>query len=98
MTRKLFLVLWTLLIGSTSVQAESNSGPIGLVKVASGDAAILREGRRIAAQPGIQLVQGDVLSTGAKGSMGVILRDDTLLSLGASTETHLERFAFQPAN
>ena len=71
MTRKWLLVLWALLVGSTSVQAEIRSGPVGLVKVNCGEAAILRDGRRMAAQPGIQLVRGDVLSTGAKVSMGV---------------------------
>ena len=98
MISRLLLMLCALLVCSASVQAENKPGPIGLVKVTTGDAAILREGRRIAAQPGIQLLRGDVLSTGAKGSMGVILRDDTLLSLGSSSEAHLEQFVFDPAN
>lgn len=98
MTRQMFLLLCALFVTATTVQAENNPATIGLVKVATGDAAILRDGRRIVARPGIQLVQGDVLSTGTKGSMGVILRDDTLLSLGASSETHLEQFVFEPAN
>jgi hypothetical protein len=71
---------------------------IGLVKTAHGDAFILRDGRRMAAQPGSGLVLGDVLSTGATGAMGVMLRDDTVLSLGPSTETRLEQFAFESAD
>ncbi len=98
MPRQLLLMFCALLFSATAVQAENKPGPIGLVKVTTGDASILRDGQRIVAQPGIQLMQGDVLSTGAKGSMGVILRDDTLLSLGASSETNLEQFAFEPAN
>ena len=85
------------LIAASLAQAEPDRQPIGLVKSASADATILREGRRVAAQPGIQLFQGDVLATGATGSLGVILRDDTVLSLGPSSETRLEQFAFKPA-
>ena len=40
---------------------------------------------------------GDQLVTGPKGAMGVILRDDTVLSLGPSSHTRIEKFAFDPA-
>jgi hypothetical protein len=43
------------------------------------------------------LVRGDVLTTGSNGAMGVVLRDDTILSLGPSSQTSIERFAFDPA-
>lgn len=71
--------------------------PIGLVKTVTGDAAILREGARVAAMPGAALFQGDVLRTGSPGTLGVILRDDTTLSLGAGSEVQLTEFVFQPA-
>jgi hypothetical protein len=90
------LLLCALLV-ATAVMADDESRPIGLVKTATGDAAIVRDGRRIAAQPGYQLVRGDVLTTGATGAMGVILRDDTILSLGPSTETRIEQFVFETA-
>jgi len=85
------------LLAATAVKAEDESRHIGLVKTAAGDAAILRDGRRIAAQPGYPLVQGDILTTGATGAMGVMLRDDTVLSLGPSTETRIEQFVFETA-
>ena len=96
---KLILVLmfFTLLATAFTAQAEDLRRPIGLVKTTTGDASIIREGRAIAAQPGYTLLQGDVLLTGAKGTIGVILRDDTILSMGSSTETRLEQFAFEPA-
>jgi hypothetical protein len=40
---------------------------------------------------------GDLLSTGATGTLGVILRDDTVISLGPSSQTRIERFAYDPA-
>jgi len=85
------------LLASATISAAENDRPIGLVKTASGDVFILRDGRRVPALPGHQLVLGDVLSTGATGALGVILQDDTTLSLGPSTETRIEQFAFEPA-
>jgi len=85
------------LLAATAVKAEDESRSIGFVKTTTGDAAILRDGRRLAAQPGNQLVQGDVLTTGATGAMGVVLRDDTIMSLGPSTETRIEQFVFESA-
>jgi len=95
--RILVLVLSTLLATAFSVKAEDLIRPIGHVKIATGDASIQRDGRLIAAQPGYPLLQGDLLVTGAKGTMGVILRDDTILSMGSSTETRLEKFSYEPA-
>jgi hypothetical protein len=95
--RNLFFMVCVLLAVASLAQAETDRQPIGLVKVASGGANILREGQRVAAQPGKQLFQGDVLVTGADGKLGVILRDDTMLSFGPSSETRLDQFAFKPA-
>lgn len=97
MIRFLIFAFCALLATASTVRAEDPRHSIGLVKNSTGDASILRDGRHIAAKPGSALLQGDVLLTGPKGSMGVILRDDTILSLGPSTETRLEQFAFEPA-
>jgi hypothetical protein len=91
------LILGITLASAFAVNAEEVSRPIGIVKTVTGDAFIQRGGRNIAAQPGYPLVRGDLLQTGATGTMGVILLDDTTLSLGSSTETRIEEFAFEPA-
>lgn len=85
------------LLASATVSVAKDDRPVGLVKTASGDAFILRDNRRMAAFPGQQLVLGDVLATGATGKLGIIMRDDTVLSLGPSTETRIEKFVFEPA-
>jgi len=90
------LILCALLVSVTFAEAEGTR-PIGLVKTTSGEAFILREGRRLAAHPGLDLMLGDELSTGRTGALGVILRDDTVISLGPATQTRLEQFAFDPA-
>ncbi len=80
-----------------TANAEEAGRPIGLVKTVKGEATITREGRQSAVQPGFALAQGDVLATGANGSMGVILRDDTILSMGSSSEVRVDKFVFDPA-
>lgn len=84
------------LLASVTMASAGDDRPVGLVKTASGDAIIVRDGRRIAAIPGSGLVLGDVLSTGTTGSLGVILRDNTILSIGPSTEICIEQFALNP--
>jgi hypothetical protein len=67
------LTICVLLASVFSVKGEDLPNAIGLVKTVTGDAYIQRNGRNIAAQPGYPLLRGDVLLTGAKGTMGVIL-------------------------
>jgi len=85
------------LLASTIIAAAEDNRPVGMVKTTSGEVFILRNGQRMAALPGAGLVRGDVLSTGATGTLGVILQDDTVLSMGPSTEARIEQFAFEPA-
>ena len=94
---RILVLIICALLASATIAAAQDDRPVGIVKTARGDAFILRNGQRMAALPGSGLVLGDVLSTGAAGALGVILRDDTVLSLGPSTETRIEQFAFEPA-
>lgn len=70
---------------------------IGSVKIASGQAAVVRAGQRAPALPGFKLRSGDTLETGPDGRLGVVLRDDSLFSLGASSRIAIEDFRFVPA-
>ncbi len=70
---------------------------IGSIKNHQGDVAVVRAQQRLPAQVGMKLAKSDVLRTGADSSLGVILRDDSLLSLGPNSEVALVDFAFAPA-
>ena len=70
---------------------------IGSVKNVRGTAAVVRAGDAIPARPGLGLLAGDILETGADGALGLTLRDDSLLSLGPSSRVALEKFQFAPA-
>ena len=70
---------------------------IGSVKNISGDVSIARDGQNTPVKPGYKLHSGDTLVTGPDGRLGVILRDDSLVSLGPSSRVAIEKFVFAPA-
>jgi hypothetical protein len=78
--------------------AGETAGPsIGLVKVVEGAAFVQRGDQTLPARAGLALLEGDVLRTGADGRLGVVLRDDTRVSLGPETEVRIDRFLYAPA-
>jgi hypothetical protein len=90
------LILSVLLVASSALAQEGNGA--GRVKVASGAAFVVRDGRAIAATPGQVVLEADVLRTGADGRLGVTLNDDTRLSLGPTSEVRVDRFAYASAD
>ena len=69
---------------------------VGSVKVVEGAAFVERGGRAVPARVGQKVYRADGLQTGADGAMGVILRDDSRLSLGPDSEVRIDQFAFVP--
>lgn len=78
--------------------AYAQSIEIGVVRTVDGTAFIRRAGAEIQPAVGDTVREGDVLLTGADGSLGVALSDNALLSLGPASEIHLVEFAFEPRN
>ena len=80
----------------SAVPARAQQSPAGRVKTVSGSAFIVRGGAVLPAQPGQVVFQADAVRTGADGTIGVTLKDDTRLALGPGSEVRLERFAYAP--
>ena len=74
--------------------ALAHAGQIGQVKVVEGKVAIERGGRSLPAQAGMPLEGSDVVKTGADGSVGITMTDDSLLSAGPNSVLSLDRYAF----
>jgi hypothetical protein len=85
--------LCLLAVGGTAVAGET----IGVVRNVSGDATITRGEKTFPATPGLTLLVGDTLGTGRDGSLGVILRDDSSLSIGPGSRLVLRSFLFSPS-
>ena len=94
---RITFLLMCILLASVACATAQDERSVGLVKTVSGEATIEREGKRMTALPGSGLMLGDLLVTGASGTLGVILKDDTVLSLGPSSQTRIEQFSFDPA-
>jgi hypothetical protein len=86
------LLVATLWFGPLAAAEDS----IGSVKTVEGSAHVARDGKREAAKVGTEVFRHDVLQTGKDGSMGVTLKDETMISVGPNTEIHLDSFAFEP--
>ena len=78
-------------------KAASDDGTAGVVRSAAGRASITRDGRTFPAAVGTKLRVGDVLATGPGGSLGVILRDNSILSVGPESSLTIRKFLFAPA-
>ena len=77
--------------------AMERAQTVGTIKTVSGEAFVVRLEERLPASVGDYLLQGDTLITGKDASLGVIFRDDTLLSLGPGSRVTIDTFVFDPA-
>ena len=94
--RTILLFILTLLLGVAAAQAGQST--VGVIKSLEGKAAILRDGLQIEAKIGDTLHVGDSVTTDSTGSAGIMLEDDTLISLGPGSRLDLDDFAFEPQN
>jgi len=70
--------------------------PVGDIKTLENDVTILRGGQKQAAAIGMAVYQGDVIETSTSGSVGILLRDDSLVSLGPDSKLNMKNFVFEP--
>ena len=66
----------------------------GSVKVSRGLVLIERAQQQLPASVGTPIYSNDRVMTGASGSVGITLRDNTLLSAGPNSTLELDKFSF----
>jgi hypothetical protein len=93
MTARPCVALLLVLLVAPPAHAQSPT-PAGRVKLVSGSAFVVHEGRRIPAAVGTPVYEQDSLVTGADGRVGLTLRDDTRLSIGPQTTIEISRFVY----
>jgi len=81
---------------TTGVWADELS-PIGYIKNLTGEATITTKGDIISAKVGSPIYQSSVLNTHAQSSIGITLKDATVISLGSETEFSIDEFVYVPA-
>lgn len=78
--------------------ANAADGHIGIVKTAAGVATIDRQGTVLPASPGVRVLNGDKLVTGADSAMGVTFLDGSQMSLGPDAELEMDELIYEPQN
>lgn len=89
----LLVTLPALVWGSSAAAQET----IGVVRNSSGTATVTRGGQVLPVTAGTKLLVEDILDTGRDGTMGVILRDNSSISIGPGSRLVLRKFLFSPA-
>ena len=90
------LILICSMLLTNSVWADELP-PIGYVKTLTGEATVTTSGDIIKAKIGIPIYQSSVLNTRTQSSMGITLKDATVISLGPETEFAIDEYAYAPA-
>jgi hypothetical protein len=76
--------------------ASALDPPVGSVKTLKGRATIIRNRNAVDVKIGSKVFTNDALRTGSDGSMAMVFKDDTLLSIGPNSEVVINEFLFSP--
>jgi hypothetical protein len=95
MSKMLSLVLLFLVLLTGVVNASDESA--GSLRKKKGDVLIERNGSIVKAEDGTPVYQNDTVKTGADGSVGIIFKDTSRISLGPNSRLDLKKFVFNPA-
>lgn len=90
---------WGLLLALLCMAPARAAEPeqIGRIRTLEGIASIQRGGHWVRAEAvGEAIRRGDVIRTGAPGAVGIVLNDETTISLGPGSELAMVDFAFSP--
>ena len=93
--------IWWLLIPALLLVWPATSGAeetwVGSVKQLKGSAEIERQGKVVRAEVGTRLFRNDTIRTGDDGSVGLIMTDNSVLSLGPGSRLTISEYVFDPA-
>jgi len=86
--RAILPILLTFLLAAPALAA----GPVGFVAASRGDAQVNAQ----PAKAGMEVFEGDQLTTGEKSRLKVLFSDDVILALGSATEVVVVKHLFDP--
>ncbi|MFI3135514.1 MAG: FecR domain-containing protein [Methylococcaceae bacterium] len=87
-------LLWLL----SASPAHSDDTSIGYVKTSTPNAFLVTDGKTEPAVVGSAIHVGCIIKTDANGTLGLTLKDNTVLSFGADTEFEITQFLYQPTD
>src|SRR5664279_842928 len=96
MSKILTLLLFFAVLFATVVNASDESA--GSLRNKKGDVLIERNGNIVKAEDCTPVYPNDNVRTGADGSVGIIFKDNTRISLGPNSRLDLKKFVFKPVS
>jgi hypothetical protein len=94
--KRIMLSVITLLLFWPSF-ARASDAPAGSIRTLKGNSTIIRNKNAVETKIGSRVFQKDSLRTGVDGSIAIVFKDDTLLSIGPNSEVVINEFLFSPA-
>jgi hypothetical protein len=101
MHRKQLVLSKTLLLAALAASGllmagicQAEDAVAGVIKKKNGSVEIVRAGKSIAAEVGTTIQAGDVVKTSKNSSVGIMLKDETRMSVGPASQMALDRYAF----
>jgi hypothetical protein len=74
--------------------SHADDAHVAIFKNVTGSIKVVRDGQTFDATPGFAVFSSDQLISGPKSSAGVVFRDGTLITVGASSELQIRDYAF----
>lgn len=93
---KLCCLLLVIICWVSHVSADSGA-KVGFVHTMKGNATIVRGGQSLPAAPGLEIYRDDVLQTAKESALGIVMEDDSTISLGAESEFAIKTCEFSPS-
>lgn len=86
-------VAFSVFVAASGAVAQDS---VGRLKTVEGEAFVVRDEARAAAEVGAPVALGDRIVTGSDGAVGVTFKDNTMVSVGPDTDYAIDAFVFQP--
>jgi hypothetical protein len=87
-------IFFSLICGAVLAQAKE---PVAAnVRIVKGTASIIRNQEKIPVKIGDRIFQGDVITTSSNSAMGIVFKDNSLLSIGSDSKLLIDKFVFKP--
>lgn len=83
-----------LIAAMACMAAQPALAEIGRIKNVTEGVQVIRDGRTMAARPGLRLEEGDVIATGVRARVGITMADDTRLAVGPNSRITLDEYQY----
>lgn len=89
-----FAILFALSAFCLAAPAHADDAHVAFFKNVTGTIKVVRDGETLDATPGLPVLQSDKVISGPKSAAGVVFKDGTLITVGASSELQIRDYAF----